>query len=262
MRHFGNLSNGTAAQLFTLRSKYLEVVITNYGGRVVSLLAPSRDGKMEDVALGFESLDAYRNDRAYHGALIGRYAGRIAGGRLSVAGASHQLTQNEGGNTLHGGQESFDRQLWQASATASRLDLTYRSRDGEEGFPGNLRVMVRYRVIRNALRIDYHATTDRDTVINLTSHIYFNLSSNCTDHILDHTIKLHADRYLPVNAEGIPTGALHMVTGTAFDFRRASPIGAGLGRTDEQLRLRGGYDHTWVLGEPKVKPALAALIAS
>jgi aldose 1-epimerase len=258
VQHFGQLADGTPVDLYTLKSKTLEVSITNYGGRIVTLKTPDRDGKQDDVALGYDSFEPYRLIKTFFGALVGRYANRIGHGQFTLNGRVYQLPLNAGANSLHGGLIGFDKRLWQAHAEPDGLKLTYVSRDGEEGYPGTLTATVRYTVIRNELRIEYRATTDRDTVVNLTNHAYFNLTGIGNDTVLGHQVVLHADRYTPTDAGQIPTGELRDVTGTPFDFRQPHAIGERIEAADEQLRLSRGYDHNWVLNSHSRQPALAA----
>lgn len=241
--HHGRIMN----ERFTLTgARGLEADIIAYGGAVVSLRAPDRRGVLGDVVLGFDDLAGYRATKTYMGALVGRYANRIARGRFTLDGREHQLATNDGANHLHGGVRGFDKVVWDAAPVGDdALALRYRSRDGEEGYPGNLDVEVVYTVTaENELRIDYAATTDRDTVVNLSHHSYFNLGDG---DILAHQLTIDADRYLPVDGGLIPTGEIASVAGTPFDFREATAIGARIDAAHEQLALAGGYDHNWVL---------------
>ena len=238
---FGTRPDGEEVYLFKLTNNNgVEVSITNYGGTITSILAPDRNGKLGDVALGYESLDDYVKNPRYFGALIGRYANRIAGGKFSLNGVEYQLAQNNGANHLHGGVKGFDKRVWQATETTNGLRLEYLSADGEENYPGTLNVAVDYSLNdENALRIDYHATTDRDTIINLTNHSYFNLGGEGTGDILGHELVLHADSFTPVSDALIPTGEIRSVEGTRMDFRNGRVIG------------EGGYDHNFVLHDGK-----------
>ncbi len=248
---FGNLSDGTAVDLFTLTGNAgLEVAVTNYGGIVVSILAPDRAGSRAEVTLGFDSLDGYLQKHPFFGALVGRFANRIAGGRFTLNGVTYTLAKNNGPNHLHGGLKGFDKQVWQAEPfqAADRVGvvLRYLSPDGEEGYPGNLSTTVTYTLTdQNELRIDYHAQTDQPTIINLTNHTYFNLAGQ--GDILGHEVMINADRFTPVNENLIPTGELRPVAGTPLDFTRPTPIGARIDADDEQLRRANGYDHNFVL---------------
>ena len=236
--------------LFTLKNaKGMEVVITNYGAIVVSLKTPDRNGKMADVVLGFDSLDGYLGDNPYFGAIVGRYGNRIAKGRFTLNGKQYQLATNNGPNALHGGIKGFNKVVWQAQPVGeSGVKLTYVSQDGEEGYPGTLTATVEYTLTdANELKISYLATTDKDTVLNLTNHSYFNLAGEGTGDILGHVLQIFADRFTPVDATLIPTGELKPVAGTPFDFRQPHAIGERINATDEQIKLGGGYDHNFVL---------------
>ncbi len=248
---FGKTADGTPVDLYTMESAGgLRVSITNYGGIIVSLYAPDRNGQLGDVVLGFERLDDYLKGHPYFGAIIGRYGNRIAKGRFTLDGVEYKLAQNNGENHLHGGIQGFDKKVWQArewtDAEGAHLELSYTSPDGEEGYPGTLQVKVVYTLNgRNQLRMDYTATTDKPTVVNLTNHSYFNLAGEGL--ILDHLLRLNADRFTPVDAGLIPTGELRPVRGTAFDFTTPTAIGARIEQDDEQLRFGRGYDHNFVL---------------
>lgn len=239
-------------RLFTLESARGAVAkITNYGAILASLLVPDRAGRPADVVLGHGRVEDYVNavDRPYFGAVVGRYANRIARGRFVLDGESFQLTVNEGEHHLHGGALGFDKVVWQAEPLAGEsLRLHYLAADGEEGYPGNLRASVTYTLTdESELRVEYRATSDRATPVNLTQHTYWNLAGEGEGTILDHELALAASRYTPVDAGRIPTGELRDVAGTPFDFRRPKPIGRELGADDEQLRLGRGYDHNFVL---------------
>ena len=247
-KHFG-ITDEQDVSLYTLTNERgLEVSITNYGGAVVSLKAPDRNGVFGDVVLGYETLEEYVRNPRYFGGLIGRHANRIGHGKFSLNGVEYQLTQNNGVNHLHGGAKGFDKRVWAApdetatdetKAGVGVLRLQYFSRDGEEGYPGNVKARVTYTLTDDdELEISYEATTDRDTVVNLTNHSYFNLASEGT--VLDHELTLHADSFTPVSKELIPTGEIKAVDNTPMDFRRGKVIG-----TD--LDSAGGYDHNFVL---------------
>ncbi len=241
----------------------LSAKITNYGGIVMSLLVPDRSGQLADVVLGFDAPEEYLNPHPYFGALIGRYGNRIANGKFSLNGVEYTLAQNNGPNSLHGGLTGFDKVLWQATPldtpSGPALELTYLSRDGEEGYPGNLSVKVVYTLThQNELRLDYWASTDQDTVVNLTHHSYFNLAGAGQGDILGHELMLQADQFTPVDATLIPTGELRPVAGTPFDFTRPTPIGQRINQADEQLKFGLGYDHNWVLNHSDGSLALAA----
>jgi aldose 1-epimerase len=263
---FGKTKSGEAVDLYTLaNSKGMEVAITSYGGIVVSLKVPDRAGRSADVVLGFDNLDGYLKDPPYFGAIVGRYGNRIAKGRFTLNGREYRLPQNNGENALHGGLRGFDKRVWTArdvSSTAGpALELTYVSKDGEEGYPGTLTTKVVYTLTdNNELKIDYTATTDKDTVVNLTNHSYFNLAGQGEGDILGHLVQLNADRFTPVDAGLIPTGELRPVAGTPFDFRKPAAIGARINNNDEQLKIGRGYDHNFVLNSGGDSLAAAARV--
>lgn len=239
------VADDRAVSLFTLTNERgFEVSITNYGGAVVSLQAPDRKGTYGDVVFGFDKLADYVRNQLYFGGLIGRYANRIARGRFSLDGVEYQLSQNDGPNHLHGGVRGFNKRVWEVIdplADAGRtLTLQYLSRDGEEGYPGNLRARATYTLAANELRIDYEAMADRDTVVNLTNHSYFNLAGR--GDILTHELTLHADAFTPVTEDLIPTGEIHAVASTPWDFTRGKAVG-------KDLAAAGGYDHNFVLND-------------
>ena len=250
---YGKTASGQEVELYTLSNRNgVEAAITNYGGIVVSLKAPDRDGKLADVVLGFDSLDGYLKPNPYFGALIGRYGNRIAKGKFTLNGAAYTLARNNGENALHGGLRGFDKQVWSARDVSTggtpRLELTYASKDGEEGYPGTLTAVVTYSLTdANELRIEYSVTTDKDTVLNLTNHSYFNLAGQGSGDVLKHQVAIYADRFTPVDAGLIPTGGLKKVEGTPFDFRQPHEIGERIGGPDEQLVRGKGYDHNFVL---------------
>jgi aldose 1-epimerase len=247
---FGKLPDGTAVEVFTLSDGPFEARVATYGGVVVSLKTPDRNGKPGDVVLGFDDVDGYYANfngsaDAFFGALIGRYANRIAHGAFTLDGKKYSLPLNNGANSLHGGPHGFNNVVWKAKTIENGVELTYVSKDGEAGYPGNLTAMVRYTLIKGDLRIDYSATTDKDTVVNLTNHSYFNLAGS--GDILGHQLTLHASRFTPVDSGLIPTGELKSVDGTPFDFRKAHTVGERISANDDQLHLGHGYDHNWVL---------------
>jgi aldose 1-epimerase len=247
---FGKLPDGTPVDIYTLSDGPYEALIATYGGVVVSLKSPDRNGKSGDIVLGFDDLDGYYANfngpaNAFFGAVIGRYGNRIAHGSFTLDGKKYSLPQNNGENTLHGGPHGFNNVVWKGKAIPGGVELTYLSKDGEAGFPGNLSVMVRYILEKGELRIEYSATTDKNTVVNLTNHSYFNLAGS--GDILSNRLTLHASRFTPVDAGLIPTGELKPVEGTPFDFRNATEVGARINSTDEQLKLGRGYDHNFVL---------------
>jgi aldose 1-epimerase len=255
-------ADGLPVELFTLRNRHgLEAQIMTYGGTLVSLQVPDRRGRPVDVVLGFEALDPYPTQSPYFGALIGRYGNRIARGRFVLDGRAYSLACNNGPNHLHGGLQGFDKVVWQAHALASEaepaLELRYLSPDSEEGYPGNLSTRVVYTLAdENALRIDYEASTDRATILNLTQHSYFNLAD--AGDILDHQLELRASHFLPIDTTSIPTGERRPVAGTAFDFRAPTAIGQHIHDDDEQLRFASdGYDHCWLLDRQDAGEGLA-----
>jgi len=249
---YGKLADGRDVQQFILTNKQgVEMKVINYGGIITSLRVPDRQGVLEDVVLGFDSLSSYETSSPYFGALIGRYGNRIAGGRFQLDGQTYTLAQNNNGEHLHGGIKGFDKVFWDISraqaADGQALYLRYVSPDGEEGYPGTLYVEVVYILTDdNELKITYKATTDKKTIVNLTQHTYFNLTGNKQD-ILGHELTLYADKFLPVNKTLIPTGELKPVEGTPFDFRKPVTVGARIQEKDEQLLIGKGYDHCWVL---------------
>ena len=252
---FGTLPDGREATLYTLtNSSGMEVKITNYGGIITSIKVPDRDGNMGEVTLGYDSLDQYLAASPYFGCITGRFANRIAQGQFTLGEESYTLVANNGPNHLHGGTEGFDKKLWGAEhfseTGASGVVMTYVSPDGEEGYPGTLTVTVTYTLTdENGLQIDYEATTDKATVINLTNHAYFNLKDGGASSALDHELRIMADRYIPTDETNIPLGPLASVEGTPFDFRTATPIGARIEDDNEQLTFGYGYDHTYVFNK-------------
>ena len=250
---FGKTPDGQNVDIYRLtNSSGAEVKITNYGGIVTALKVPDRKGTLGDIVLGFDNLDAYLRGHPYFGAIIGRYGNRIAKGRFTLDGVEYKLAVNNGENHLHGGIKGFDKVVWNASPLKVRngaaLRLTYLSKDGEEGYPGNLSVKVIYTLTNaNELKIDYSASTDKVTVVNLTHHSYFNLAGQGNGDILNHQMFINAARFTPTDAGSIPTGELRSVRGTPFDFTRATAIGARINQDDEQLKLAKGYDHNFVL---------------
>lgn len=254
---FGTLADGTEIALYTLvNAQGMTATITNYGGIVVSLTAPDRDGNFADVVLGFDTLQEYIEHSPFFGCLVGRFGNRIANGKFTLKGVEYVLAQNDGQNHLHGGLRGFDKKVWTAQALempdGPALKLTYTSPDGEEGYPGALSVTVVYTLTNdNALAIDYTATTDKTTVVNLTNHSYFNLSAGAAATILDHVMMINADTFTPVDGTLIPTGEIRPVAGTPLDFRTPTPIGTRINADDAQLKFGGGYDHNWIVnGEP------------
>jgi aldose 1-epimerase len=259
MQRYGQLPDGSVADLYTLKSDTLEVSITNYGGRIVELKTPDRHGNLADVTLSYGSLEGYLAGKSFFGTLVGRFANRIAQGRFTLNGVAYQLAINSKGNALHGGVVGFDKHLWQARADRDGVILTYVSPDGEENYPGTVTATVRYSLRHNELHIDYRATTDKDTVVNLTNHSYFNLAAD-NQPITGHELTIYADRFTPIDATLIPTGELRSVVGTPLDFRQPHTIGERINDGDAQIHFASGYDHNWVLNGKPGKVTLAASI--
>ena len=249
MRDYGETSDGQNIEEYTLQNTAgMEVKIISFGGILTSVRVPDRMGRFANVALGFNKLADYEGEHPYFGAITGRYANRIGGGRFSLDGRDYQLFKNDGGNSLHGGAIGFDKRVWVASASNGAVELAYRSPDGEEGYPGNVDVRVRYSLdVDNGLRIDYAAETDAPTVLNLTNHSYFNLMGEGEGTIYDHILTLNADAYTPTDANQIPTGEIAPVAGSPFDFRRAKTIGSGQRSAHPQIVAAQGFDHNFVL---------------
>jgi aldose 1-epimerase len=255
---FGSLPDGRPVSLYTLKTASLKVLLTNFGARIVSVEAPDGAGRREDVVLGLGTLEEYVADRnTYLGAIVGRYGNRLAGGRFTLNGTTYEVPANDNGNSLHGGAEGFDRALWAGEIVDGGVEMTLVSPDGDQGFPGALTLVARYTLEGGALAIDYTATTDRDTVVNVTNHAYFNLAGESSGTILEHEIMIPAASYTPTDANLIPTGELAPVEGTPFDFRQAKAVGERIEADDVQLQRAGGYDHNWVLGDGsgEMKPA-------
>lgn len=256
-KEFKGKIDGKDVKLYTLsNSQGMEVYFTNYGGRIVGLIVPDKNGKKTDVVVGFDSSEAYENSsEAYFGATIGRYGNRIDKGEFSLDGEEYSITVNNNGNALHGGKKGFQTKIWDAEQPDDNsLVLSYVSEDMEEGFPGNLEVKVTFSIDDdNELKIDYHATTDKKTVVNLTNHAFFNLNGEGSGDILDHTLQIYADKFTPVDETLIPTGELRNVEGTPFDFRKPKDIGDEINAENEQLKNGLGYDHNYVLSGKKGK---------
>ncbi|MGC2770407.1 MAG: aldose epimerase family protein, partial [Candidatus Sulfotelmatobacter sp.] len=255
---FGHTPEGTPVEMYTLADGKIEARIMTYGGIVVSLRTPDRNGKLDDIVLGCDSVEKYVVQTAHFGGIIGRYANRIAHGTFQLDGQTYSIPKNDGDNALHGGIRGFDKVVWTAKEITDGIELTYVSKDGDQGFPGTLATTVRYTLSGNALRIDYSATTDKDTVLNLTNHSYFNLAGQGNGDILRHVVKIDASRFTPVDATLIPTGELKPVEGTPFDFRTPHVVGERIDADDAQLRLGHGYDHNFVLDHPAGQLAEAA----
>jgi aldose 1-epimerase len=264
---FGTTPDGKDVELYTLTNEScMEARIITYGGIIQSLEVPDRDGRLKNVVLGFDNLNDYvTNNSPYFGAIIGRYANRIANGEFTLDGVTYQLAINNPPNSLHGGPGGFHTKVWDAESFERResvgVRLAYTSPDGEEGFPGTLRTEVVYTLTNaNALHIQFHATTDEPTIVNLTNHSYFNLAGEGSGTIYDHILKLNADRYTPVDATLIPTGEIAPVAGTPFDFRKPMKIGARIRDNHEQILIGRGYDHNFVLNQGGNGPVLAARV--
>jgi aldose 1-epimerase len=249
---FGHTPDGVSVDLYRLRNQAgMEAHIATYGGIVTYLTAPDRHGRYIDVVLGYDSLEGYLKSSPYFGAVIGRYGNRIAHGHFLLNGVAYTLATNNGPNSLHGGLVGFDKVVWKAAKAlvtpqGPQLSLTYISRDGEEGYPGTLSVTAVYTLSEdNALKVDYTATTDRDTVVNLTQHSYFNLRGQ--GDVLGTVVQINAREFTPVDSTLIPTGEFRPVAGTPFDFLEPTAIGKRIDADDEQLKFAGGYDHNWVI---------------
>lgn len=255
---FGHTSEGTAVDIYTLADGKVEARIMTYGGIIVSLRTPDRNGKIDDVVLGCDSVEKYEAQTAHFGGIIGRYANRIAHGSFQLDGKTYSIPKNDGDNALHGGTRGFDKVVWGAKEIVDGIELTYVSKDGEQGFPGTLSTTVRYTLKGSTLRIEYAATTDKDTVLNLTNHSYFNLAGQGKGDVLGHVLKINASRMTPVDSVLIPTGELKSVAGTPFDFRTPHAIGERINTDDAQLSLGKGYDHNFVLDHPAGQLAEAA----
>ena len=261
---FGKMPDGQTVERFTLTNKNGVVVqAISYGGIITSLRVPDRAGRFDDIVLGFDNLDGYLKDHPFFGAIIGRFGNRIAKGAFTLEGKTYKLATNNGPNHLHGGNKGFDKVLWTAEPVAgsNAIAFTRTSPDGEEGYPGNLRVRVTYTLTdANELIVDYLATTDKATPVNLTQHSYFNLAGQASGDILGHQLMLNADRYTPVDDTLIPTGELAPVTGTPFDFRKLTAIGARINQENPQITSGKGYDHNWVLNRKGEGRQLAARV--
>ncbi|HEX9018832.1 MAG TPA: aldose epimerase family protein [Anaerolineaceae bacterium] len=253
-RLYGTTADGIPVHEYTLTNPgKMEVKIITYGSIITAVRAPDRSGALANVALGFENLHDYETLSPYFGAMTGRYANRIAKGRFTLDGVTYQLAINDGPNHLHGGLKGFDKRVWEVTSEinepgAQGIALHYLSPDGEENYPGSLDVTLTYRLTeQNELRIDYHATTDAPTIVNLTNHSYWNLAGEGSGSITGHVVSLNADRYNPVDPTAIPLGELAPVAGTPFDFLNPKPIADGIRADHEQVRNGKGFDHNWVL---------------
>jgi len=258
--------NGKMVGLYFLKNGRISMAITNYGGRIVSLCAPDKDGKMADVVVGFKSIDDYlKATGVYHGAIIGRVAGRISNGKIDVNGTNYSLQQNAGNHHLHGGLNGFHNQVWDVkSSTETSLVLTYMSKDGEMGYPGNVQIEVSYQLNpKNELQIEYKATTDKSTPLNLTNHAFFNLAGEASGTIYNHLLTIHSDYICPINEDKMAIAKNYTIIGTPFDFRNEKPMGKDLVIQDsnQQLKLAGGYDHHYILNKKKKQEmSLAAIV--
>jgi aldose 1-epimerase len=256
---FGKLPDGSMAEVYTLKDTDLEVRITNYGARIVEIKAKDKNGNPGDVVLGYNSVEGYLaegNKKTHFGAVVGRYGNRIKAGTFTLDCKQYHIPLNDNGNALHGGTHGFGDKVWTGKQIPNGVEMSLLSPDGDMGFPGNLTVHVRYTLQGDALHINYEATTDKDTVVNLTNHSYFNLGGVGSGTILDEVMMINADGYTPVDSTLIPAGGVKPVAGTPLDFTKPTPIGARIHDNFDQLKLAGGYDHNWVLrgknGEMKV----------
>lgn len=258
--------NGKLVDLYVLKNANgVEVTVTNYGGRIVSVMVPDKDGKLQDVVLGFDNIEDYININNNFGATIGRYGNRIAHGKITVDGVEYQLPQNNYGHTLHGGPEGFDSKVFDATQPNEQsVVLTYLSEDGEAGFPGNLNVKVTMTLTNdNAIDLQYEAETDKETVVNLTNHSYFNLSGDANNSILNDLLMINADEYTPVDDTFMTTGKIEKVEGTPMDFRTPTAVGERIDQYDfDQLKNGKGYDHNWVLNTNGDISQIAATVYS
>jgi len=263
---YGTTPDGQQVDSYTLSNSHgVEVQVINFGGIITSIRVPDRSGKMADIALGFDTLDGYLENKPYFGAVIGRYANRIANGKFTLDGKQYTLPINNGPNSLHGGIKGFNKVVWQAQPFHNRqgegVKLSYLSKDGEEGYPGNLKVNVTYTLTdKNELVIDYEATTDKATPINLTNHSYFNLAGEGNGDVLSHELQLDADRFTPVDKNLIPAGEIQPVKGTPMDFTQTTAIGARINDPYEQLVIAHGYDHNFVVNGKDGSLRLAARV--
>jgi aldose 1-epimerase len=251
---FGKMPDGTPVDIYTLKNGAIEASIITYGGIIQSLKVPDKKGNVADVVLGFDTLDEYVNgNKGYFGALIGRYANRIGGGKFQLDGKTFNTPLNDGPdkanpvNTLHGGPKGFDKVVWTGKEIPHGVELTYVSADGEAGFPGTVTAVVHYTLVGKSLKVDYSATTDKDTVVNLTNHSYFNLAGAANGDILKNELKINASHYTPMDANSIPLGEIAPVAGTPFDFRKPTAVGGHINDDNDQLNKGHGYDHNFVL---------------
>lgn len=256
VKNLGTEIEGKSIVVYTLEnSRGMKIEIMNYGGVVLSIEAPDRDGKLADVVLGYEDINDYTTSTTYFGAIIGRYANRIGGATIRINDKTYNLAMNDGNNHLHGGVKGFDKVFWNGKIVIDKyneevLELSYLSVDNEENYPGNLSVTVTYKLTEsNSLEIDYYAKSDKDTVVNLTNHSYFNLSGHDSGNILNHKLKIISDKFTPTDSESIPTGEIYEVKGTPMDFTEFTRIGDRIEADYDQLNFAKGYDHNWILRE-------------
>ncbi|MEL6944099.1 MAG: aldose epimerase family protein, partial [Bacteroidota bacterium] len=254
------------ATLYTLENANgVKMKVSTYGGTLTELYVPDRDGNLADITLGFDTLSSYEGEQPFFGAIVGRYGNRIAKGKFEIDGETYTLATNNGANSLHGGVVGFNKKIWEAKTIEEEnqvgLELSYMSPDMEEGFPGNLKTIVRYFLNNdNEWIIEYEATTDKKTTVNLTQHAYFNLNGVGNDDILGHEVTINADHYTPVDETLIPTGELATVEGTPFDFRTSTAVGARVKEENQQLKYGSGYDHNWVINRPDDQLMVAATV--
>jgi aldose 1-epimerase len=257
---WGSMPAGDAVALFTLRSNSVEVALSTYGARITSVRTKDRAGAWGEITLGSDKLEDFvEHHGTFMGAIAGRVANRIAGGKFSLDGEMYQLPLNNGPNSLHGGTVGFDQRVWSATMVENGVRFEYVSPDGEMGYPGTLRTAVTYTLESDALRLDYTATTDAPTIANLTNHVFWNLAGDGGD-LAAHELTIHAEAFTPVNANLIPTGELRPVQGTVFDFRSAKAVGRDWNAEEEQLKLARGFDHNWVLSDTPRELSLAAIL--
>ena len=263
---FGKTQDGVAVDCYTLKNHNgVEMKVINYGATIITLKVPDQNGKLDDIVLGFEKLADYEAKSPYFGCIVGRYGNRIAKGKFTLNGVPYCLATNNGPNSLHGGLKGFNKAVWHAkemqTAAGPAVEFTHVSKDGEEGYPGNLTMKLVYTLTdKNEVRIDYTATTDKDTVINLTNHSYFNLAGQGNGDILGHEMMINASHFTPVDDTLIPTGELRPVKGTPFDFTKPTAIGARIQQDDEQLKFGKGYDHNWVLDKDEAMSLVARVV--
>lgn len=256
-KFFGKTKNNTDVYMYTLKnSNGMEADVINFGGIIVSLRVPDRTGKLCDVVLGYDNLESYEKDKNHFGAIIGRHANRIEGAEFEINGIKYNVAKNEGSNHIHGGVEGFDKKVWSGKAVQEdgkeSLELSYLSADGEEGYPGNLNVRVYYSLTDdNAIHIHYYAVSDKDTVVNLTNHSYFNLTGEGSQNILDEKLMVNADKFTANDKCSLPTGEIRSVADTPLDFKKFTKIGERISSNYDQIVFGGGYDHNWILNSAR-----------